>query len=305
MIRKKILLLSTAGALLVLAACKQADYTTPTQTPAPTVAATPAEVPVETATPTPTAVPTVEITPAPEAEQPEPTSPAESTAPTATPTPGLTKEDFNASDFFNGAVFAGDSVLSHFYWKVPYYDSETFGGSKFLVAVSYSVIYALDEECEIHPMYKGEQRQIWESMELIDPKRVVLFFGLNDIGVTGVDGFIENYKQLIGNIRESVPESKLYILSVTPMRADCEGPGLTNAKITEANGILETYCAENNIGFINVASMLMDETGALNTEYSDGTNVHLTKTAYYMWKDVLVDYAKEQLLFEYYESLTD
>jgi len=214
----------------------------------------------------------------------------------------LTKDDFNAADFYSNAVFSGDSVLSHFYWMVPYYDKETFGGSKFLVAASYSLREALWADSKLHPMYQGESRQIWKSMELIQPERVFLFFGLNDIAITGVEGHINNYKKTIGYIKEAVPGVKIYIISITPMRADSEGKYLNNTSIDNTNLALQELCAENGYGYIDVATMLKDETGALNLEYSDGTNVHLVKSAYLLWKEVLVDYAKEQLLLEYYEA---
>lgn len=300
--RKTGYLAAVLTALAMTAGCNQAVETgnLPYLLPTPGLTETQEDTGVLPPEETPDTAGTEEaITPTP-TSAPEPTAEPEATP---TPKPEKTKDDFAAADFFENAVFAGDSVLSHFYWKVPFYDKETFGGSDFLVAVSYSVREALKpvSETSIHPMFKGEQRQIWESMKLLEPKRVFLFFGLNDIGVNGVDGFLENYKKMIGNIKEAVPEAKLYIISITPMRADCEGKGtgLTNAKITEANGKIQEYCAENEMGYIDVATMLLDETGALNTDYSDGTNVHLTKQAYQMWKDVLVDYATDTLLAEY------
>lgn len=287
--------------LFLLSGCGQNDATI-TVTPLPTKEpAAITEIPTET--PAPTTTPTVTPTVAPTATS----APEETPAPTATPTPtpALTVDDFNAPDFFANALFSGDSVMSHFYWMVPFYDKETFGGSTFLAAPNYALRFALDPESDLHPMYRGESKQLWENMKLIEPDRIFLFFGLNDIGITGVDKFIENYGILLTNIREVDPDVKVYIISITPMRADCEKKTLNNARITETNGRIQEFCAENDLGYIDVASILMDDTGALNVEYSDGTNVHLTKAAYQLWKDVLVKYAKEQLLAEFYESIAE
>ena len=298
--KKLISIAASTGTLIILSACTEPAQTWNPSfvslTPKPTQAAEPSGE--TTPVPTPETLPTQE----PEAT-PEPT-PTE--APEATPTPeptkapAMTKDDFKASDFFDESVFVGDSVLSHFYLTVPIQDKETFGGSKNLTVVSYSVREALKEESDIHPMYQGERKQVWETIKLMDAKRVLLFFGLNDIGISGVEGFVENYKTLVANIKEAAPEASIYIISISPMRADKEGKRLNNAKITEANGLLKEYALAEEIGYIDVATMLLDENGAMNTEYSDGeTNVHLNKKAYLMWKDVLVEYAKEQLLAEY------
>ena len=299
--KKLISIAAAAGMLLVLSACTEpAENWNPSfvsLTPKPTQVAEPDKEGQLTPEPSkaedaPTTAPeaTPELTPTPEATPtPEPTK-----------APAMTKDDFKAVDFFKDSVFVGDSVLSHFYLTIPIQDKETFGGSQNLTVVSYSVREALKEESDIHPMYQGERRQVWETMKLMDAKRVLLFFGLNDIGVSGVEGFVENYKTLVANIREAVPEAKVYIISISPMRADKEGTRLNNAKITEANGLIKEYAKEEGIGYIDVATMLLDENGAMNTEYSDGeTNVHLNKKAYLMWKDVLAEYAKEELLAEY------
>lgn len=296
--------------LLVAAACGQKQTPAPTATPVPVITKKPVPA-TATPVPTPTLSPTVsaEVTEPPAATN-SPT-PSETTAPTTTPTPtstptptpAVTAEDFDAADFFEGALFSGDSVMSHFYWRVPYYNKETFGGSTFIAAPSYSLREALREDSEYHPMYRGESKPLWENMKIVEPSRILLFFGLNDIGISGVDGFIKNYNAMFQKIREVNPEVKIYILSITPMRADSEKGALNNANILTANIKLQEFCEENNAGYIDVAAMLQDETGALNTDYSDGTNVHLTKAAYLLWEEVLVQYAKEQLMEEYYESL--
>lgn len=292
--------------LLLASACGQKQTPAPTATPAPVITKEP--VPA-TSTPTPVPTVSVEATETPAAiSSPTPHATATPTATptptsTPTPTPAVTADDFDAADFFDGALFSGDSVMSHFYWKVPYYDKETFGGSTFIAAPNYSLRAALDVDSELHPMYKGESIPIWENMKIVEPSRIFLFFGLNDIGITGVDKFIENYGAILQKIREVDPQVKVYIISMTPMRADSETKWLNNANISKANAGIQHFCEENGVGYIDVATMLQDETGALNPDYSDGTNVHLTKAAYLLWKEVLVQYAKEQLVTEFYESL--
>ena len=84
-----------------------------------------------------------------------------------------------------------------------------------------------------------------------------------------------------------------------------EGKYLNNSIIQEVNSLLQEYCIENNFGYIDVSTALWDEKGALNTEYSDGTNVHLTKSAYLLWKEAMVNYGKEVLLMEYKERMAE
>lgn len=299
---KRVLFLIFIEILFLLGACSKKEELEQVKDVTPTIQETMntsdlvedvINTPIPTVTPTtvPTLTPTMALTATP------------TTVPTITPIIDITKEDININDFFVDSVFAGDSVMSHFYWMAVH-SNKIFDGSTFLVKISYALREALKTDSDFHPMYQGKQIPIWESMKLMPskPKRVFLFFGLNDIGITGVDGFLENYKKMVAHLQETVPDIKIYILSVTPMRADCEKEILNNVNITKANEALKEYCLNNNIGYIDVATMLLDEDGALDVKYSDGTNVHLTKDAYALWREVLVEYGTEVLLSEQKET---
>ena len=78
--------------------------------------------------------------------------------------------------------------------------------------------------------------------------------------------------------------------------------GLTNAKIKEANEKLVNICAEHGWTFVDVASKLRDGNYNLLLDYSDGTNVHITKEGYVFWDEAMEKLAREELRKEYYEG---
>ncbi len=133
---------------------------------------------------------------------------------------------------------------------------------------------------------------------------------MNDIGVSGVDKFIEQYQELIGKIKAKTPAAKIYIMSITSMRKDKQSTtgGLSNAKIKEANERLEALCTQNGWCFVDVASKLRDADYNLlltlpdGTKISDGTNVHIEKAGYVFWDEALEKTAREELRKEYYEG---
>ena len=87
------------------------------------------------------------------------------------------------------------------------------------------------------------------------------------------------------------------------MRADFEKKSLNNALIDEANRRIQIFCKDYGLGYIDVATILKDKNGALDDKYSDGkTNVHFQWGTYTLWKEVLVQYAKEQLMAEALEA---
>ena len=60
---------------------------------------------------------------------------------------------------------------------------------QFLAAGSYSVNNALWEvnEKSVHPMYRGKQRQVWESISMMGGRRVFLMLGMNDLNINGLE----------------------------------------------------------------------------------------------------------------------
>lgn len=194
--------------------------------------------------------------------------------------------------YFSDAVFIGDSVSL----KLEYYDSaySTLGGAKYLASGSLGSGNALWEisSDSVHPSYQGNKVYIEDGVAAIGAKKVYIMLGMNDIGVYGIDGSIENYKTLVSKILAKSPEAKIYAQSVTPMTATSSiaGSSLNNQKIVEYNQKLLSTCEENNWYFVDVASVMHDENGYLKTEYCSeptGMGIHFTETGCKAWVDYL------------------
>lgn len=219
----------------------------------------------------------------------------------------VTPDDFDPVDFFNDVMFTGDSVMANYRYSAPYSRKDIYGEKqRWLAEISYAARDAiLDGVQKTDPKYDGERRKLWDSIHMVGRKRLLMFFGFNDIGITGVDGFIENYKTLIDKILAKNPDVKIYIVGTTPMRKDMQGKNLNNKNIIKANEKLKVLCEERGYGYIDIATRLMTEDGNLKLEYSDGSNVHLNNDGYKIWNTVLKKYAKEQLMKEYLESMAN
>lgn len=288
----------------VLCACSGKGTTATITEPTiaePTVTPHPTEPPA-TPTPTPSPLPTL------------------TTAPTPTPTPEPIKElsEFDPKEFFADVVCCGDSLLHLYRFRGgPTNRQEIFGDrytSDWLTITNYCIRLAVKDVKTLYPgdaacvpKYRGERVNLWDAIPLCGKKRVMMFFGLNDIGVTGVDKFVTDYQAVIEHIRETSPDVKFYILSITPMRKDKQDGMLDNKKIRNANEKLKAMCEENGWTYVDVASDLTDENGNLiltrnGKSLSDGSNVHLTNAGYVYWDNVLEQLAREELRKEYYEG---
>lgn len=207
----------------------------------------------------------------------------------------------DADQFFKKSVFIGDSVMMGFRNYVMGQPAGFLGAPEFLVSGSFSVRMALNtiSKDTIHPIYQGEQRYIWDSISMMGAKKVFLLFGLNDIGMEGVDGTCENYLAVIDKIKEVNPEADIYVISTTNMLTGSEKGSLNNENIRLLNQKMKQYCDGGAAEYIDITSFLIGEDGGLKAEFCSDEYVHQTYAAYDIWTQVLRNYASGgKYLFE-------
>lgn len=219
---------------------------------------------------------------------------ADATAPAAT-TPPKTGAGVDAA-WFDNAVFVGDSVTL----KLSYYcedHPEALSDTQFFCAGSLSytnALWPLDDPDAVHPYYQGQTYLTEDCAKVTGAKKVFIMLGMNDIGLSGVDGAMENANTLIGNIKKNSPDVTFYIESVTPMIPSAEGDVLNNTKIRELDERLEQFANENGYQYLDLYHALADEDGCLPLEYCgdpDGQGIHFTDEACELW----VQYLKENV----------
>lgn len=190
------------------------------------------------------------------------------------------------SSWFDDAVFVGDSVTL----KLSYYaDNGSLGDAKFLCAGSLGyglALQDLDAEGNVHPTYEGEKYTVDDGIKMLESKKVFIMFGMNDIGLFGIDDSIENMKTLTKRILEKSPEAEIYIQSVTPMLEDMQLSDLNNKSISEFNKKLKAEAEKLGYKYLDVASVMKDKKGNLIPEYcSDPENmgIHFSDEGCEVW----------------------
>lgn len=190
------------------------------------------------------------------------------------------------ASFFDDAVFVGDSISL----KLSYDTSGKLGNAQFLVQGSYGVGNAIYDVLPTN--YRGQTYEnLEDAIAATGAKKLFIMMGMNDIGLYGIDGTIENWVTLLGLIRDACPGIEIYIQSMTPVWTGGEVGGLTNANVNAYNVKLREFAQQNGCGFIDVAPYMRDETGGLATEYCSDSYVHLTDAGVAVWIKALKAYA--------------
>jgi lysophospholipase L1-like esterase len=121
------------------------------------------------------------------------------------------------------------------------------------------------------------------------PERIFIQLGLNDMlyGISS-EKYVSDYQDLIHAIQDNLPDTKIYLQSIFPVSAkvEIERPLLSNKNIDEFNQALSKMCDGQGTCFVDVSSLVKDDNGRLNENYSpDG--IHLKFKAYGLWLDYL------------------
>lgn len=217
----------------------------------------------------------------------------ESSAPSGTPV---------EASWFDDSVFIGDSVTL----KLSYYAEKTkaLGEAEFLCAGSLgytNALWELDHEDNVHPDYEGEKVTVYDGAKRVGAKKVFVMLGMNDIGLYGVDGGIESMITLTDKIRESCPDAVIYIESVTPMVAGNSLGDLNNESIAKFDEKLQEVCTNKGYRYLDIASAVSDENGALIYEYCgdppsddnpDAMGLHFTDEGCEKWVEYLKNHVQ-------------
>lgn len=237
----------------------------------------------------------------------EPTPPVfdGSTDPITPPPAGITANENDA--FFNDSLFVGHSVMVHFKnyvtnWRKDY--DGLLGNAIFGCSSSFSFynnIHQTPTQADsVLPKYQGQGYKIEDLVSVTGVKTVYVgLMGLNDLGMVGKPDtcaslVADEVKQCLELIKEKNPDVNIVVLSSTYLVRGINYPKLNNKNMSRLNSYILDYCNEQGIDFVDVATPLIDGGGYLAGVYCSDNYCHLKQNAYYVWMDVLRDYAAKK-----------
>lgn len=115
------------------------------------------------------------------------------------------------------------------------------------------------------------------------PDRIYLLAGVNDLKNGVEDGeILENYRQILQQLREDHPHTETIVQSILPTRLET----IPNARIRQLNRQLAAIANQEGATFLDVSIYLTDARGELHPSLTtDG--LHLNDRGYEAWQWVL------------------
>lgn len=183
------------------------------------------------------------------------------------------------SDYFNDAVFIGDSRTEGFFMYTDLSNAKAYAHKGLTVDTVFT-----DPVINMN----GSKLSIVEALRQTSFQKVYIMLGINEIGWAYNSIFIEKYTKLVDEIQIINPNATIYLQSILPVSNEVSSTHdyIKNEKINEYNGFIEQIAKEKNVYYLNVAEAVTSPNGALPDDAAvDG--IHLKKEYCEKWLEYL------------------
>lgn len=193
--------------------------------------------------------------------------------------PIVPESEIVLDDFFNDAVFIGDSRTEGFII------SNNLSNAKSLTVKGLMVDTAFTRPAI---NMNGEKLTVTKALSKIQFKKVYIMLGVNELGWAYEEVFIKKYTELIDYVKGLNNEAQIYIQSIIPVSYEKSSSDkiYNNKNISNFNKLILKMTKEKQVYYVNVEECLKDEEGNLPVGAStDG--VHLKKEYSKKWYEYL------------------
>ncbi len=122
------------------------------------------------------------------------------------------------------------------------------------------------------------------------PRALYILLGTNVLNRDDdYSSFLTYYRLMLDMVSQSLPNTTLYVQSITPVRPEVreKHPGLYKERLCQINDELAAIALEKNCIFLNLWEVLADENGDLKAEYAQPDGYHIKPDGYSVWVEYL------------------
>lgn len=185
----------------------------------------------------------------------------------------LAHTDDVSDDYFDNTIFLGDSrtvaMVNHNILK----EENTFA----VTGISHISFMTHTFQDSVTGM-KGD---IFKILKARKPERVYIALGVNGVAFIEEEKFVSTFQEFVARIQSAVPDCIIVIESIMPVTREgtFSNNNLNNENITNMNKNLLNIAKEQQVYYLDVAGVIMDEDGKMADEYDTGDGLHFNESA--------------------------
>lgn len=122
-------------------------------------------------------------------------------------------------------------------------------------------------------------------------KYIYIMLGDDGIETLTIEQMVENYSDFIREMKASIPNSKIYIMSIPPVtekREQMQTNGVSNLKIDQFNSELLMLANSESVYFVDVNTTLKGNGGKLPNAFTESDNITLKSSSYKLIHDYIL-----------------
>lgn len=182
--------------------------------------------------------------------------------------------------YFDDALFIGDSRTEGFMLYSDLSNIHAYCSKGLSITRIYSDA--------IVPLEDGRTVTVMEALQVQKYKKIYIMFGVNELGWPYDDLFQEQYAKLVQDVKLLQPDAVIYVENIIPISASRSAKDniYNNDNVNRFNAMIKTVCEEQNVVYLDVASALADDTGAL-PENASVDGIHCNVEYCGIWMEYL------------------
>lgn len=188
----------------------------------------------------------------------------------------LAKTDDAGTDYVNNTLFVGDSNFAR---MIMYgfldYDN--------VIGVESMGIQGVTSSKSVYFSGYSEPVSVVEAIKLMQPQRMVICYGTNNVAADDAESFIEAYGEAMDAIESAYPYIDIIVCAIPPLSSSLKNTALSQSVVDEYNHALIDFAKARGYSFLDTSEVLKGSDGFIKSNfiYSDG--VHLTKDGFEMF----------------------
>lgn len=140
--------------------------------------------------------------------------------------------------------------------------------------------------------FQGEEVHLEDAVAACGAKKIYIMLGQNDLGYMEIQETLDNYAQMLRNIRSLSPDIEVYIQTCSQEYAELSPTNARNLKIYQFNALLPEFAKEHNAKLVDVAPYLESHRQRLAPIYSQDYEIHVNDVGCLVWGQVLSNFAE-------------
>lgn len=121
------------------------------------------------------------------------------------------------------------------------------------------------------------------------PRQIVVYAGANDLTVgKSPELVLGDFAALVDKIRSSMPQTDVAFISIAPN----PGRWAWIEQVKAANRLIEDYCRQHGLTFIDVYSAMLGADGRPQPHLYRADGVHMNANGYALWREIIRPHLK-------------